>query len=72
VDLVQVNTLDGRPAASSLDMQDAPTAPETHQLHDELLRQLFSDVMDSQGDCARAATMRHRATRNRNMVIFDS
>ncbi len=31
--LVQVNTLEGRPAASSDVMHEAPTAPDVHQVH---------------------------------------
>lgn len=39
--LVQVNTLEGRPAASAGFMQLAPTAPDVHQEH----------LDDTQEDC---------------------
>ncbi len=34
--VVQVKTEEGRPAASAADMQDAPTAPLTHQAQDSV------------------------------------
>jgi len=50
-------------------MQLAPTAPETHH-EQELLRQLLWEVMDSQGDCARAAINKHNATKMRSIVFL--
>jgi len=65
----QLKTEEGRAAASSADMQDAPTAPLVHQAH-ELDLHVLSLVMLSHAESAKAALSRaHTIARMRMNCI---
>ncbi len=71
--MVQVNTLEGRPAASSGLMHEAPTAPDVHQEHfadaheDSLV---FCSQLDAAANDAKIATIATTKVKNRPYMIF--